>query len=99
VAPLAIQQQNQSRSESNGIFVFFFQVGGFLLPPTVEFDYHYWGEGLNVPGQRIVCVHPSPIASLHDRCEKESIPFRKEAILPLPSLDLPPESLLYREDA
>jgi hypothetical protein len=42
-------------------------VGGFLLPPTKEYDLVYWGEGLKFPQHRIICVHPSPIASLHDR--------------------------------
>ncbi len=42
-------------------------VGGFLLPPTQEFHTLYWGEALNFPQHRLLCVHPGPIASLHDR--------------------------------
>lgn len=43
-------------------------VGGFLLPPTDEFHRLYWGEALaGFPKHRILCVHPGPIASLHDR--------------------------------
>jgi hypothetical protein len=44
-------------------------VGGFLLPPTTDFDAIYWGEALTCRenGGRVIPVHPSPIASLHDR--------------------------------
>lgn len=43
-------------------------VGGFLLPPSDEFHRLYWGEALaGFPEHRILCVHPGPIASLHDR--------------------------------
>lgn len=44
-------------------------VGGFLVPPTEDFDEAYWGEAIKSKKQhqRVLVVHPSPIASLHDR--------------------------------
>ena len=47
-------------------------VGGFLLPPHHDFHLAYWGAALDpfaFPPSRynIICVHPGPIASLHDR--------------------------------
>lgn len=51
-------------------------VGGFLLPPGEQFHTLYWGEALTAATgagggaqHRILCVHPGPIASLHDRYE------------------------------
>ncbi len=51
-------------------------VGGFLLPPAEGLHTLYWGEALAAfPQHRLLCVHPGPIASLHDRWVGELLCF------------------------
>mmetsp|Transcript_50517 Transcript_50517/g.101633 ORF Transcript_50517/g.101633 Transcript_50517/m.101633 type:complete len:681 (+) Transcript_50517:52-2094(+) len=44
-------------------------VGGFLAPRSDPLTKCYWGEALNTAPSnwRVIVVHPSPVASLHDR--------------------------------
>ena len=44
-------------------------VGGFLAPRSEGFTLGYWGPSALQPpdGWRVIVVHPSPVASLHDR--------------------------------